>query len=100
MITPMHFLAVSVLLFTAGSMGVLLRRDALGVFMCIELMLNGVSLAFVTFSRMHQDFSGQVFVLVVLAVAASEAAIGLALMIAYSRSKRNVDLKEMNILKG
>jgi len=99
-ITPTHFLVVSVLIFSAGAMGVLVRRDAVGVFMCIELMLGGVNLTILTFARMFNDFAGQAFTLTIIAVAAAEAAVGLALMIVYYRSKKNVSLEEMNSLKG
>lgn len=99
-ISPLHFLSVAVLIFAIGGMGVLVRRDAVSVFMCIELMLNGVNLAILTFARQMNDFTGQVLVMVVLAVAATEAAVGLALMIIYSKTKKNVFLKEMDSLKG
>jgi len=99
-ITPVHFLVVAVLIFAAGAIGVLLRRDAVGVFMCIELMLGGVNLTLVTFSRMFNDFAGQIFALVILAVAASEAAVGLAIMIVYHREKKTIMLKDVNLLKG
>lgn len=99
-ISPIHFLVVAALIFSSGAIGVLIRRDAVGVFMCIELMLGGVNLTLVTFSRMFNDFAGQILVLAIIAVAATEAAVGLALMIIYFRSKRDVLLKDMNTLKG
>jgi NADH-quinone oxidoreductase subunit K len=99
-ITPLHYLVVAMAIFSVGSAGVLVRRDSVGVFMCIELMLLGVSLAFLTFSRMFNDFAGQVFVLVILAVAATEAAVGLAIMIIYHKTKKSILLKDVNSLKG
>ena len=97
---PIHFLAVAVAIFSIGSVGVLLRRDSVGVFISIELMLAGAALAFITFSRMFNDFRGQIFALVLLAVAATEAAVGLAIMIMYNKKKKNIIVKEMNTLKG
>jgi len=99
-ITPVHLLIVASLIFAAGAIGVLVRRDAVSVFMCIEMMLNGVNLTLLTFARQMNDFTGQVFVLIIIAVAATEAGVGLALMILDSKSKKNILLKEMSSLKG
>jgi len=90
----------SALLFTVGVVGVLTRRNALIVFMCVELMLNAVNLSFVALSRMHGGAQGQVFVIFVMTVAAAEAAVGLAIIIAVFRHFQSVDLRNINLLKG
>jgi NADH-quinone oxidoreductase subunit K len=101
-----HYLILSVILFTMGALGVLIRRNALIIFMSIELMLNSANLAFVAFARSFEQasgqplFSGQLFVFFVIAVAAAEVAIGLALIVAIFRIKHNVDVDQMSSLKG
>ena len=90
----------SALLFAIGTVGVITRRNALIVFMCVELMLNAVNLSFVALARMHGSASGQVFVIFVMTVAAAEAAVGLAIVIAVFRHFRSVDLANVNLLKG
>ncbi len=90
----------SAILFTIGVVGVLTRRNALIVFMCVELMLNAVNLSFVALSRMHGGALGQVFVVFVMTVAAAEAAVGLAIVIAVYRHFGTVDLKDINLLRG
>ncbi len=92
-------LALSVALFSIGVIGVLTRRNALIVFMSIELMLNAVNLAFVAFSRLH-GVGGQVFVIFVMTVAAAEAAVGLAIVIALFRHRQTVDLDLLGLLRG
>ena len=92
-------LALSAVLFTIGVVGVLTRRNAIIVFMCVELMLNAVNLTFVAFSRLYGT-SGQVFVVFVMTVAAAEAAVGLAIVIALFRHRQTVDLQNINLLKG
>ena len=92
-------LALSALLFTIGVVGVLTRRNAIIVFMCVELMLNAVNLSFVAFSRIY-GATGQVFVVFVMTVAAAEAAVGLAIIIAIFRHKETVNLKDINLLRG
>ena len=92
-------LAVSALLFAIGTIGVLLRRNAIVIFMCVELMLNAVNLAFVAFAE-RLGVAGQIFVFFVMAVAAAEAAVGLAIILAVYRHKETVDLQHINILKG
>jgi NADH-quinone oxidoreductase subunit K len=92
-------LLVSALLFTIGVAGVLLRRNAIVLFMCIELMLNAVNLAFVAFSQVL-GLAGQVIVFFSMTVAAAEAAVGLAIILAIFRHTRSVDLKHINLLKG
>ncbi len=92
-------LALSAVLFTIGVVGVLTRRNAIIIFMCVELMLNAVNLSFVAFSRMY-GATGQVFVVFVMTVAAAEAAVGLAIIISIFRHRQTVDLKNINLLKG
>jgi NADH-quinone oxidoreductase subunit K len=92
-------LAVSAILFTIGVIGVLVRRNAIVIFMCVELMLNAVNLSFVALSQVH-GISGQVFVFFVMTVAAAEAAVGLAIILAIFRHHRTVDLMNINLLKG
>jgi NADH-quinone oxidoreductase subunit K len=92
-------LALSAVLFTIGVIGVLTRRNAIIVFMCVELMLNAVNLSFVAFSKMY-GATGQVFVVFVMTVAAAEAAVGLAIIISIFRHKETVNLKDINLLRG
>ncbi len=92
-------LALSAVLFTIGVVGVLTRRNAIIVFMCVELMLNAVNLTFVALSRLH-GVEGQVFVVFVMTVAAAEAAVGLAIVIAIFRHRQTVNLENINLLKG
>ena len=89
----------SAVLFTIGVVGVLTRRNAIIVFMCVELMLNAVNLTFVAFARVY-GVGGQVFVFFVMTVAAAEAAVGLAIIIALFRHRQTVDLSNINLLKG
>lgn len=97
--TPTYYLLLSALLFSIGAVGVLVRRNAIVVFMCIELMLNAVNLTFVALSR-HLGLDGQVFVFFVMTVAAAEAAVGLAIIIALYRHKDTVNLDAINLLRG
>ena len=92
-------LVVSAVLFTIGTIGVLLRRNAIVIFMCVELMLNAVNLSFVAFAE-RLGVAGQIFVFFVMAVAAAEAAVGLAIILAVYRHKETVDLQHINLLKG
>ena len=92
-------LAISAVLFTLGVAGVLLRRNVIVIFMCVELMLNAVNLTFVALAQ-RLGMGGQVFVLFVMAVAAAEAAVGLAIILAVYRHKQTVSLEHMNLLKG
>jgi NADH-quinone oxidoreductase subunit K len=94
-----YYLFLSAVMFTIGVVGVLVRRNVIILFMCIELMLNSVNLTFVAFSSYLGDASGQVIVFFVMAVAAAEAAVGLAIVIALYRNKTTVNLNELNILK-
>ena len=95
-----YILILSILLFTLGVLGVLLRRNAIVMFMSIELMLNAANLAFIAFARASQALSGQIFVFFVIAVAAAEVAVGLALIVAIFRTKHSIDIDEINLLKG
>ena len=94
-----HYLILSAILFSIGVAGVLTRRNAIVIFMCIELMLNAVNLAFVAFARHLGQADGQVFVFFVMAVAAAEVAVGLAIIIALFRNRETVDVGEVNLLK-
>lgn len=91
-------LAISAVLFTLGVLGVLLRRNAIVIFMCVELMLNAVNLTFVALAQ-NLGMGGQVFVFFVMAVAAAEAAVGLAIILAVYRHKQSVSLQNMNLLR-
>lgn len=107
-----HYLALSVFMFTVGSVGVIVRRNPIVIFMCIELMLNSVNLAFLAFARytpspslVHSQapqavMGGQMMVIFVMAVAAAEVAVGLGIIMAIFRMKDNVDIDEMNLLRG
>ncbi len=92
-------LALSAVLFTIGVVGVLTRRNAIIIFMCVELMLNAVNLTFIAFAQVY-GAAGQVFVFFVMTVAAAEAAVGLAIVIALFRHRQTVDLQNINLLKG
>ena len=92
-------LLISAILFAIGVAGVVVRRNAIVLFMCVELMLNAVNLTFVALSQYH-GLSGQVMVFFVMTVAAAEAAVGLAIILAVFRHRQSVDLKHMNILRG
>lgn len=99
MIEINYYLIVSALLFCTGVAGVLIRRNAIIIFMCIELMLNAINLTLVAFSSYLGNVSGQIFVFIVMTVAAAEAAVGLAIVIALFRNKESVNIDEINILK-
>jgi NADH-quinone oxidoreductase subunit K len=100
MVTIDYYIALSAILFTIGSLGVLSRRNPLIIFMSIELMLNAGNLAFVAFASVYESFSGQIFAFFVIAVAAAEVAVGLALIVEIFKSKKNINIDEMNSLKG
>ncbi len=95
-----YYIVLSAILFTIGVTGVLVRRNALIIFMSIELMLNAANLAIVAFSSVFKSFSGQIFVFFVIAVAAAEVAVGLALIVEIFKSKRSIDVDQMSSLKG
>ena len=94
------YVALSTILFTIGALGVLLRRNAIIVFMSVEMMLNSANLLFVAFSRHLGDLNGQVLVFFVITVAAAEVAVGLALIVTIFRTKRSINIDEINTLKG
>ena len=94
-----YYLALSAVMFVTGAAGVLLRRNAIVIFMSIELMLNSVNLTLVAFSSHLGDQAGQILVFFVMAVAAAEAAVGLAIVIALFRNKQTVQVNEINIMK-
>ena len=108
MIPTSYFIILSAILFTIGVTGVLVRRNAIIIFMSVELMLNSANLAFVAFARQFQSagavnpaaMSGQIFVFFVMTVAAAEVAVGLALIVAIFKSKHSIDVDEVHQLKG
>ncbi len=100
MVPPSFYLVLSAILFALGAVGVLIRRNALVMFMSIEMMLNAANLALITYSRLLENVEGQVFVLLVMAVAAAEVAVGLAIVVAYYRHKETTDVDEMDLLQG
>ena len=100
MVVPlMHVITVAGLLFAIGVMGVLFRRNAIIVFISIEIMLNAVNLAFIAFSRYHNDVNGQVFVFFIMTLAAAEVAVGLAIIIGVYRNLRTSYITDINSLK-
>jgi len=100
MVPVSYYIVLSAVLFSIGTLGVLVRRNALVIFMSVELMLNAANLAFVAFARTFNSFDGQLFVFFVITVAAAEVAIGLALIVAIFRTKHSIDVDQMNTLKG
>jgi NADH-quinone oxidoreductase subunit K len=95
-----YYIWLSTVLFTIGVLGVLFRRNAIIIFACIELMLNAVNLLMVAFSSYHNDATGQVFVFFIMAVAAAEVAVGLAILVMMYRNTKSVDINILNRLKG
>ena len=99
MVPQLYFLILSAILFVIGAVGVLIRRNALVMLMCVEMMLSAVNLTFVAYSRFLGDIGGQVFVLMVMAVAAAEVAVGLAIVVALYRHKETADVDDLNLLR-
>lgn len=99
-LTSTWYLVLAALIFAIGAVGLLVRRNALVMFMCIELMLNAVTLTFVTFARALDDVGGQVFVFFVLVVAAAEVVVGLALVVAISRRNPGADADDLSLMRG
>jgi NADH-quinone oxidoreductase subunit K len=97
--SPGNYVALAVILFVIGAVGVLVRRNALVIFMCIELMLNAVNLAFVGFARLHGLVDGQVAAFFVMVVAAAEVVVGLAILMAIFRTRRSASVDDANLLK-
>jgi NADH-quinone oxidoreductase subunit K len=99
-ITANYYLVVGALLFTIGAVGLLLRRNVLVMFMCVELMLNAANLTFVTFARALDDVGGQAIVFFTLVVAAAEVAVGLAIIVAIFRRRQGATADDVRLLKG
>jgi NADH-quinone oxidoreductase subunit K len=99
-ITSSYYLVLAAMIFTIGAVGVLARRNVLVMFMCVELMLNAVNLSFVAFAKQLDDITGQVIVFFVLVVAAAEVAVGLAIIVAIFRRRRNATADDLQALKG
>ena len=97
--SPAHFVTLAVILFSIGVAGVLVRRNAMVIFMSVELMLNAVNLAFVAFARMHGNLDGQVIAFFVMVVAAAEVVVGLAILMAIFRARRSASVDDANLLK-
>jgi NADH-quinone oxidoreductase subunit K len=98
-VSPDHYLFVAALLFTIGAVGVLLRRNAILVFMCVELMLNSVNLTLVSFSREKGTLDGQIMAFFVMVVAAAEVVVGLAIIMSIFRTRRSASVDDANLLK-
>jgi NADH-quinone oxidoreductase subunit K len=94
-----HCLILSALLFTIGAVGVIVKRNVIAIFLCIELMLNAVNLSFVAFSRYLNQVNGQIFVFFVMVVAAAEAAVGLAIAIALYRNRKTLAVDDADLMK-
>ena len=99
-VTPTYYLVLASILFTIGGVGLLVRRNTLVMFMCIELMLNASNLTFVAYARALNDISGQVIVFFTLVVAAAEVAVGLAIIVAIFRRRQDVTADDVDLLKG
>jgi NADH-quinone oxidoreductase subunit K len=99
-VTPSYYLVLGAMLFTIGAVGLLVRRNTLVMFMCVELMLNAVNLTFVTFADALDDIGGQVIVFFTLVVAAAEVAVGLALIVAIFRRRQGVTADDVHLLEG
>ncbi|GAA4850723.1 MULTISPECIES: NADH-quinone oxidoreductase subunit NuoK [Actinomycetospora] len=97
--SPTNYLLLSALLFAIGTVGVLVRRNAIVVFMCVELMLNATNLSLVTFSRINGNLDGQVMALFVIVVAAAEVVVGLSIIMAIFRTRRTASVDDANLLK-
>ena len=101
MIVPLeHVIILSIIIFSIGIMGVLLRKNVIIIFMSIELMLNAVNLSLVGFSRYYNSVDGQVFVFLIMTLAAAEVAVGLAIIVSLFRNKQTINIDEINILRG
>jgi NADH-quinone oxidoreductase subunit K len=98
-VSPTYYLYLSAILFTIGALGVLLRRNAIVVFMCIELMLNATNLALVTFSRINGSLDGQIMAFFIMVVAAAEVVVGLAIIVSVFRTRRSASVDDANLLK-
>jgi NADH-quinone oxidoreductase subunit K len=99
MVSLHSYLILSAIIFAIGTVGVLTRRNAIVIFMCVEMMLNAVNLTFIALSKYLGSIDGQIFVLFVMTVAAAEAAVGLALMIAFYKNRESIDVEDLNLMK-
>ncbi len=97
--SPSYYVVLAAALFTIGAVGVLVRRNAIVLFMCVELMLNAANLALVTFSRMNGNLSGQVIAFFVMVIAAAEVVVGLAIIMSIFRTRRSASVDDANLLK-
>src|SRR5256886_9111164 len=97
--SPAHYIFLAVILFAIGAIGVLVRRNAIVVFMCVELMLNACNLAFVAFARMHGGLDGQIIAFFVMVVAAAEVVVGLAILTSIFRARRSASVDEASLMK-
>ncbi|MDR3709552.1 MAG: NADH-quinone oxidoreductase subunit NuoK [Capsulimonadaceae bacterium] len=95
-----YYLIVSAILFALGTIGVIVRRNAIIMFMCIELMLNAVNLSLVAFSRYLSDIGGQLMVIFVMAVAAAEVAVGLGIIVSIFRNRESINIDTLDVMKG
>ena len=95
-----YYLILSAILFTIGVVGVLIKRNPIVIFMCVELMLNAVNLTFVAFSRYKKDLGGQMMVIFVMAVAAAEVAVGLGILVSIFRNRASISVDEIDLMKG
>ena len=100
MVPVEYYLILSAILFAIGVLGVIIRRNAIVLFLCIELMLNAVNLTFIAFGRYLNSLDGQVFVLIVMAVAAAEVAVGLGIIVALFRGRETTSVDDINLLRG
>jgi len=98
-VSPTNYLLLSAALFSVGTLGVLMRRNAIVVFMCIELMLNAANLSLVTFARMNGNLDGQIIAFFVMVVAAAEVVVGLAIILTIFRTRRSASVDDANLLK-
>jgi NADH-quinone oxidoreductase subunit K len=98
-VTPSYYIVLATALFVIGAVGVLIRRNAIVLFMCVELMLNAANLAFVTFARMNGNLDGQVIAFFVMVVAAAEVVVGLAIIMSIFRTRRSASVDDANLLK-
>ena len=99
-VEPSWYLVLSALLFTIGVAGVLIRRNAIVLFMCVELMLNSVNLSFIAFSKLNGDLNGQILSFFVMVVAAAEVVVGLGILVAIFRKRSSTSVDDVNLLKG
>ena len=99
-INPIDYLGLSAVLFTIGVVGVLIRKNPIVIFMCVELMLNAVNLVFIAFSRIYGQSDGQIFAFFVMTVAAAEVAVGLGIIVAIFRQRHSIDVDEVSEMKG